>query len=159
MSTGTAHQTLALGDSAPDFTLLDAHGRSVRLSDYRGRQPVVLIFYPGDDTPGCTAQLCAVRDDAARYAAANVAVFGINHADAPSHAAFSQKYGLTARLLVDTGKHVAQRYDALKKFFRATVIRRTVVGIAVDGRIRFYQRGTPSTAAILGGLAAGTTLE
>jgi peroxiredoxin Q/BCP len=140
---------LQAGDTAPDFSLLNDQGQAVSLRDYRGRQPVVLIFYPGDDTPGCTKQLCAVRDDAVSYAKAKVAVFGINHADATSHTAFIQKYGLTAQLLVDEGKRVAKKYDALKKFFRATIINRTVVGISTEGKVVFYKRGIPSTKEIL----------
>jgi peroxiredoxin Q/BCP len=142
---------LKLGDAAPDFTLPDAAGAPVHLRDELQHGPVVLIFYPMDATPGCTAQLCAVRDDAADYAAAGVRVFGVNNGDAASHARFSAKHGFSAPLLVDRDLAVAKAYGA--KLGPLPLINRTVVGIAADGTVAYYKRGSPATAEILAGLA------
>jgi len=76
------------GDTAPDFTLEDENGSPIRLADYRGKSPVVLMFYPADNTPGCTHQLCTARDDYDRYEAAGAAVFGVNPGSAAAHRSF-----------------------------------------------------------------------
>ncbi|RJO59827.1 peroxiredoxin [Candidatus Parcubacteria bacterium] len=141
-----------VGQPAPVFELADENGKLVKLSDYLGRQPVVLIFYPGDDTPGCTKQLCAIRDDAKEFAKLKIAVFGVNPGSRQSHFAFKHKYGLTAKLLVDEGKRVAQKYGAIKKFFKAVIVKRTVVAIGKSGKIIYYQPGLPENAEILNAL-------
>lgn len=145
---------LNAGDIAPSFTLPDERGQSRSLASALARGPVVLIFYPMDNTPGCTTQLCSVRNDAARYAEAGVAVYGVNNGGAASHQRFIAKHNLTAPLLVDTGLGVATAYDAVTALGLIKFINRTVVGIARDGTIAFYKRGTPSTDEILGALAA-----
>jgi hypothetical protein len=76
---------LAVGDRAPLFTLSDQDGKKVSLTDFKGKKNVVLIFYPGDMTPGCTMQLCAIRDDWSKFGAKDAVVYGVNHADAGSH--------------------------------------------------------------------------
>lgn len=103
--------TLEAGDAAPDFALPDQDGRVHRLSDYAGRR-LVLYFYPKDDTPGCTAQACSLRDSLGEIAAAGAAVLGVSTDDAESHRAFIAKHGLTFPLLVDEGAEVASRYGA-----------------------------------------------
>src|SRR5665811_2074116 len=72
---------LEKGVVAPDFSLVSSDGDTVRLGDFKGKNYVVLIFYPGDETPGCTKQLCAVRDDYAGFKAKNLKVFGVNPGD------------------------------------------------------------------------------
>ncbi len=141
-----------VGERAPDFTLTTESGATVSLLDACRRGPVVLIFYPMDNTPGCTAQLCAVRNDAELYKDAGVAVYGVNGGDAASHQKFIARHNLTAPLLIDTDLKVAAAYDAVLGFGPLKMIRRTVVGIGTDGRVAFYQRGTPPTDAILAGV-------
>lgn len=148
----TDKRSLAVGDTAPRFTLTGDRGERVSITQFRGRKNVVLIFYPGDDTPGCTRQLCAVRDDASLYSKANTEVLGINPGNRASHVAFKDKYGLTARLLIDAGRRVARQYNATKKFFNHEVVNRTVVVVDVHGRIRFYRRGMPKAKDILASL-------
>ena len=97
-----------VGDPAPDFELEGTHGR-FKLSDHRGER-VVLLFYPGDDTPVCTRQLCEFRD--AWDARGEAAVFGINPWSASKHSAFRQKFSFPFPLLVDTGGKVAKLYNA-----------------------------------------------
>jgi peroxiredoxin Q/BCP len=145
---------MTVGDPAPDFTLAASDGRTVTLSAFRGASPVVLIFYPKDQTPGCTAQLCAARDDAADYAAAGAVVFGVNGDGAASHERFIAKHGLSMPLLIDPGLAVAKAYDAVIGIGPLKIVNRTVVGIDRDGTIVFYRRGTPKTAEILAALAA-----
>lgn len=143
---------LAAGSEAPDFTLPSSAGGDVALAAFRGNANVVLIFYPKDQTPGCTKQLCTARDDAAAFAAAGVAVFGINGDSLDSHARFIAKHGLNMPLLVDTGLAVAKSYDAVLGLGPVRFVNRTVVAIDKQGRIAFYERGMPATPAILAAL-------
>jgi peroxiredoxin Q/BCP len=140
---------LNVGDDAPDFSLLAQDGTRVSLGQFRGTSNVVLIFYPKDQTPGCTKQLCAARDDSADYAAYNAVVFGINGDDAASHGRFIAKHNLTMPLLVDPGLAVAKAYDAVMGIGPLKIVNRTVVGIDPHGKIAFYERGIPETKAIL----------
>jgi len=145
---------MKVGDIAPEFILTAADGHTVNLTDYRGKSNVVLIFYPKDQTPGCTKQLCTARDDRSLYAQAGVAVFGINGDDAASHARFIEKHQLTMPLLVDEGLEVAKAYDAVMGIGPLKIVNRTVVGINRDGAIAFYRRGMPETSEILAALPA-----
>lgn len=105
-----ASKTLTLGDKAPQFTLSTADGRQVSLSDYRGRQSVVVYFYPKDDTPGCTAEACAFRDQYEDFKQAGAEVIGIS-SDAPeAHARFASKHRLPFLLLSDRDGAVRKAY-------------------------------------------------
>lgn len=139
---------IGVGTRAADFLLADERGGQVRLSDFRGKRHVLLIFYPGDNTPGCTKQLCAVRDDQAKFDKLNCTVFGVNHADAASHQKFIKKHGLTSHLLIDPGKRVAKQYGAIKQFFGKPAIKRTVVLVGKDGVIHYYKHGLPPNEEI-----------
>jgi peroxiredoxin Q/BCP len=97
------------GKPAPDFELQTDGGETVRLSSLRGK-PVVLYFYPKDDTPGCTAQACGIRDAYDEFERAGAVVLGISPDDERSHAKFKQKYDLPFTLLADTGHAVADEY-------------------------------------------------
>ena len=97
---------LEVGDEAPGFALEDESGNSVRLADFRGKSAVVLMFYPADETPGCTKQLCAARDDYDRYQQAGIEVFGVNPGSAKAHKKFVEKHGLRTPLLLDRGSNV-----------------------------------------------------
>jgi peroxiredoxin Q/BCP len=140
---------LSVGAKAPDFALKDQKGKSVSLSDFAGKKNVVLIFYPGDMTPGCTIQLCGIRDNWARFELTDTAVFGVNHADAESHALFVDKYHYPFPLLVDPDKKISKKYGAIRKIFSATVIKRTVVAIDKTGHIVFYRHGMPKETDII----------
>jgi peroxiredoxin Q/BCP len=100
-----------IGQQAPDFSLTGDDGSEVRLQDLRG-QRVLLVFYPGDDTPVCTRQLCDYRDGAAEFSGLGVEVLGISPDDIGSHATFRAKHGLPFRLLADPGLAVAEAYGA-----------------------------------------------
>jgi len=109
--------TLQAGIPAPDFTLLDENGAARRLSDYRGKA-VVLYFYPKDDTPGCTTEACAFRDDYSAYDAAGVVILGVSPDKPKSHAKFKAKYNLPFTLLADEEHAVCETYGVWgrKKF-------------------------------------------
>lgn len=102
------------GDPAPDFTLPADDGSEVGLSDHRGRR-VLIYFYPKDDTPGCTAQACDLRDDLSRFEDADVVVLGISPDPVESHRKFKEKYGLNFPLLADEDHEVAEAYEVWKK--------------------------------------------
>jgi thioredoxin-dependent peroxiredoxin len=97
------------GDKAPDFEEKDQNGNLVRLSDFRG-QKVVLYFYPKDDTPGCTAQACNLRDNSERLTDKGYAVIGVSTDDEKSHGKFAQKFSLPFPLLADTDKRMVEAY-------------------------------------------------
>ncbi len=101
------------GELAPDFDLSADDGTHIRLSDLRGRK-VVLYFYPKDNTPGCTAQACDLRDHIADFDARGVLVFGISADDVTSHGKFRNKYRLPFKLLADTDHKVAEQYGVWK---------------------------------------------
>lgn len=97
------------GTTAPDFTLSDEKGDTRRLSDFRGR-PVVLYFYPKDDTPGCTIEACSFRDGYGEYHRAGVEILGISPDSPKMHAKFKEKYSLPFTLLADEGHKVAEQF-------------------------------------------------
>jgi peroxiredoxin Q/BCP len=102
------------GQKAPAFTLTADDGSKVRLSDLRGR-PVVLYFYPKDDTPGCTKEACAFRDQKAKLQKLGAAVLGISVDSVESHGKFRDKYKLNFPLLVDADHKVAAKYGAWRE--------------------------------------------
>jgi peroxiredoxin Q/BCP len=97
------------GKKAPAFSLNDQHGTTHKLSDYAG-QPVVLYFYPKDDTPGCTKETCDFRDNLPRFDKLKAAVFGISILDEASKARFADKFNVTFPLLADKDHAVAEKY-------------------------------------------------
>ena len=97
------------GKPAPDFELTSDEGNSVRLSELRG-QPVVVYFYPKDDTPGCTKQACGIRDNYSAFADRGAVVLGVSPYEESSHVKFKEKYGLPFTLLADPEHEVADEY-------------------------------------------------
>ena len=100
-----------IGDNAPDFTIKDGSGNDWTLSEHRGRT-VVLMFYPGDDTPVCTKEMCSVRDHWSAYQATGAVVVGISTDSVESHDKFADKYDLPLRLLSDPEGKVRDLYGA-----------------------------------------------
>jgi peroxiredoxin Q/BCP len=135
---------LGAGTPAPNFALRDQSGREVRLSEFRGRN-VVLVFYPHDRTPVCTKQLCEFRDEARLVASRDAVVLGINDGSEKSHAGFHEQLSLPFPLLADTGGEVAKMYHAKAL---AWVVR-TVYLIGPDGVIRYGRRGKPKPEEVL----------
>ena len=102
---------LDVGDKAPAFNLEDQSGKTVKLSDFKGKT-VVLYFYPKDDTPGCTREACAFRDEHSALRKAGAVVLGVSPDSGASHAKFAGKYDLPFPLLADTDHAVSERYGA-----------------------------------------------
>jgi len=99
-----------VGSVAPNFTLRSQSGDRVSLEDFLGRRPVVLFFYPKDDTPGCTKQACAFRDDYGQFGALDAEVLGISSDSVASHSSFAENNDLPFALLSDEGGEVRQLY-------------------------------------------------
>lgn len=135
---------LAPGTIAPEFNAYDHLGNAVRLSNLRGR-PVILVFYPGDDTPTCTVQLQELRDSWHDIVAAGALVYAVNPFSDDSHRRFAEKHNFPFPLIVDKGGRIAHDYGC--GFW--LLVRRTVYIIGPDGRIRFAQRGKPSPSELL----------
>ena len=126
------------GKKAPAFSLNDQRGKVQRLSDYAGR-PVVLYFYPKDDTPGCTKEACAFRDELPHFRTSKAAVLGVSILDEASKKRFADKYDLSFPLLADEDHAVAEKYGVWQKkslYGRSFMgIVRTTYLIDRDGRV------------------------
>ena len=103
-----------VGQAAPDFTLPDQMGITTTLSGLRGT-PIVLYFYPRDDTPGCTKEACGFRDDFSNYQARGATILGVSPDSSSSHARFAQKFNLPFTLLADTEHQVCEAYGVWKE--------------------------------------------
>jgi peroxiredoxin Q/BCP len=139
------------GELAPDFSLRSDAGEAITLSSLRGR-PVVLYFYPKDDTPGCTSQACGIRDAYGEFAAAGAVVLGVSPDSEESHVKFKKKYDLPFALLADADHAVAEQYGAWgeKKYMgRAyTGVKRSTFVIDADGKVKKVLRNVkPATHA------------
>lgn len=144
--------SLRPGDRAPDFTLTNFDGRPFKLSAALERGPVVLIFYPLDNSPRCTKLMCAINDEVREFRARGLTIVGVNSGDEDSHARFAERKHLELPLLSDPDALVAERYDAVFSIGPIRVIRYTVVGISRDGRIKFFHHGRPSNREIFAGM-------
>ena len=129
---------LKIGDKAPLFTGTDQDGKSISLSDFRGRK-VILYFYPKDNTPGCTAEACSLRDGQAELQRMGFEVIGVSPDSVKSHQGFIAKHGLNFPLIADADKSIAAAYGVWgeKKFMGRTYmgILRTTFVIGPDGTI------------------------
>jgi peroxiredoxin Q/BCP len=127
------------GKPAPDFELKSDEGETVKLSSLRGK-PVVLYFYPKDDTPGCTKQACGIRDAYGEFQRAGAVVLGVSPDDESSHLKFREKYELPFTLLADTDHSVSEQYGAWgeKSFAGKTYlgVKRSTFVIDADGTVK-----------------------
>jgi len=122
------------GQAAPDFNLPDQIGKLHQLADYRGKW-LVLYFYPKNDTPGCTKQACAFRDDIFILRKLGAEVVGVSVDDTASHAEFAKKYSLPFPLLADQQGAVAERYGSLTKLFVMKFAKRNTFLIDPQGKV------------------------
>lgn len=143
-SAAPAHAaTPEAGETAPDFRLQDQHGEWHELEDYRGRW-VTLYFYPKDDTPGCTTEACAFRDDIFAFRRLGAAILGVSLDDVDSHREFAEKYSLPFSLLADTAGETAEAYGVKTTRGDMTYATRQTFLIDPDGRIaRHYEHVDP----------------
>ncbi len=109
--------TLQVGDALPDFTLLDQDGKSFVLSEHIGKKPIVIYFYPKDETPGCTKEACAFRDAFEAFTDKQVMVIGISADDVETHKNFARHYNLPFTLLADTKNKVRKLFGVPKYAF------------------------------------------
>lgn len=128
-----------VGKKAPAFTLKDQHGEAHKLSDYAG-SPVVLYFYPKDDTSGCTKEACAFRDMQPDFGKVDAVVLGVSPDDEKSHAKFVEKHDLNFTLLADVGSKVCEKYGVWqeKSMYGRTYmgVVRTTYLIGADGKVK-----------------------
>jgi len=129
---------ISVGDKAPQINLKDADGRTVKLSDFKGKN-VVLYFYPRDMTPGCTKEACAFQADSKKIQLKNAVVIGVSTDDVKSHQRFREKYNLTFPLLCDTDHKLAEAYGVWGEknmYGRKTMgVKRTTFVIDEQGRV------------------------
>ena len=154
--------TLELGKKAPAFTLSDASGKSVKLSDFAGKD-LILYFYPKDDTPGCTKEACGFRDDWKAFQKRGVVVVGVSGDGEASHQKFRSKYKLPFILLSDPAKKTMTAYGAYgeKMMYgkKVTGVIRSTVWIGPDGVVKKHWARVPKAdehpAKVLAALTAG----
>ena len=124
-------RSLAVGEEAPDFELDGTHG-PFRLSDHRGER-VLLLFYPGDETPVCTRQFCSYRDDAEAFGSLGVTAVGISRGNVASKRGFAETHALNVPLLADPDKEVAKAYGVYSSLARTT--KRAVIVVDENGLV------------------------
>lgn len=134
---------LPVGVPAPPFTCLDEEGNEFELARHRGSK-IVLVFYPGDNTPICQRQMCDLRDNWNKLRSCGAIVFGINPAGQESHQSFRSNNQLPFPLLIDPYQRIAVRYNA-----NGLVVKRTVYVINEAGIIIYAKRGRPPIAEIV----------
>lgn len=143
---------LPIGTKAPLFRADSTRGL-IDLQEYMGKKNIVLIFYPGDDTPVCTKQLCAVQDHYAAFEHAETVVFGVNPADRAKKEAFAGKFSYRFPLIVDADQSIRQSYSVgkiLGLFFQ----QRIVYIIGKSGNIVYAKKGNPPVSELLQALEA-----
>ncbi|MCH8272526.1 MAG: thioredoxin-dependent thiol peroxidase [Candidatus Marinimicrobia bacterium] len=136
-----------VGDKAPNFTLRDQNGNSVSLDSFLGKK-VIVFFYPKDDTPGCTVEVCNFRDDFEMYEEKNAVLLGISKDGEDSHKKFISKFDLPFRLLCDEDHAVAEEYGAWveKSMYgrKYMGIMRTTVVVDAEGKIeQIFEKVNP----------------
>ncbi len=146
MTTATGTELLQIGSPAPDFSGVLATGnRQISLGDYKGKF-VILVFYPKDQTPGCTQQLCALRDDYSSLQTLKTDVLGVNPDGLESHEKFVEKQSYPFPILVDEGAKITAAYKAQKP---EGGVQRTVYIVGPEGTVVFAQQGMPSDETLM----------
>jgi peroxiredoxin Q/BCP len=140
LGTAVAQGEPAVGEPAPEFRLQDQHGKWHTLADHRG-QWIALYFYPKDQTPGCTKQACAFRDNIFAFEELGATILGVSLDDVASHEEFAQKYNLPFSILADTGGETARAYGVLTSIGPLKMAKRQTFLIGPDGKIvKHYEK-------------------
>ena len=143
ISLPAAHASPAPGDAAPDFKLQDQNGEWQSLEQFRGKW-VALYFYPKDDTPGCTTEACAFRDNIFAFDDLNAVILGVSLDNVESHAEFAEKYSLPFSLLADTEKDAANAYGVIMKIGPMELASRQSFLIDPEGKVaKHYEKVNP----------------
>ena len=134
-----------VGEAAPDFRLQDQNGEWQSLEAHRGKW-IALYFYPKDDTPGCTTEACAFRDNIFAFDELNALILGVSLDDVASHAEFAEKYSLPFPILADTNKEAAAAYNVTMKIGSMELAKRQSFLINPDGVVvKHYEKVNPTT--------------
>lgn len=148
---------LEVGQRAPQFSLESYPAGKVSLKDFEGRQNVILAFYPKDDTPGCTKEMCTFSDRRQEFADANTVILGVSTDDTTSHEKFANQYGLMNKLLADTTREVGLAYGAVRG--DRIIADRMLFVIDKGGLIRHIHSGQPDFDELLEIVKALETLQ
>jgi thioredoxin-dependent peroxiredoxin len=143
----TTQTELQVGQDAPEFKLAAYPSGEYTLSQFKGQKNVILAFYPKDDTPGCTTENCAFRDDLSKFNEASTQIFGISCDDVKSHEAFSKKFSFTHPLLSDPSAEVAKKYGTFQE--QKGYPARKLFVIDKSGKIQKIVDGMPSNGELL----------
>jgi thioredoxin-dependent peroxiredoxin len=150
MSTNTVNNELKVGSIAPDFSLFTQSARQVNLYQVLDSgKKVLLIFYPKDMTPGCTVQLCGVRDTYSDYAKYEIEIFGVNQDSSESHQRFIDTHQFQFDILIDEDRQVAKQYGAIKHIFGNIGTKRGVFLINTDRTILYQVWGQQDNSEVL----------
>ena len=120
ISCGSGKENLTVGNKAPDFTLQDSRGNNYKLSDYIGKSPVIVYFYPKANTPGCTREACGIRDNFSKFQETGIQVFGVSTDSKSAIKEFISDYNLNFTLLSDENKEVSKIYGVLNDSGKAS---------------------------------------
>lgn len=120
ISCGSSKENLSVGNKAPDFTLQDSRGNNYKLSDYIGKSPVIVYFYPKANTPGCTREACGIRDNFSKFQETGIQVFGVSTDSKSAIKEFISDYNLNFTLLSDENKEVSKIYGVLNDSGKAS---------------------------------------
>jgi peroxiredoxin Q/BCP len=143
IQTSAVAAEIAVGQTPPDFRLQDQNGQWHTLAQHRGKW-IALYFYPKDDTPGCTKEACAFRDNIFAFESAGAIILGVSLDDVKSHEEFAKKYSLPFPLLADTDGQVAKQYGVLNNIAGFKLAKRQSFLIAPDGRlVKHYEKVDP----------------
>ena len=145
---------LKAGDKAPDFTaqVQNPNGTVVNFNLYnflKQGKKILLVFYPGDNTPGCATQLCGIRDVFQEYAELGIAILGVNPANEKSHLKFITRYSFPFGIAMDEDKIIRQKYGATKMYFGNETTKRSVFLIDTDGGILFIHWGQQDNQQVI----------
>ena len=135
---------LSSGEVVPDFSAVNQEGKTVRIQDFRGK-PVLIFFYPKDDTPGCTKEACSLRDQYQAFQKVGAVILGVSRQDSASHRAFKSKHHLPFDLLTDPDGKLAQSLGVANIPLVGLHQRQSILISASGKVIRFYSSVDPST--------------
>jgi peroxiredoxin Q/BCP len=140
-----------VGEKAPEFTCESYPEGKISLLDFRGKKNVVLAFYPKDDTPGCTKEMCAFTEDYSKFENADTVVFGISTDSVKSHEGFASKFNLKQHLLADHTHEVGRKYGVVSE--DKTTASRALFLIDKNGIVQYVHEGMPENAKVLEAIA------
>lgn len=137
-----------VGDFAPEFVAKDQNGNEINSKEILQKELLMLVFYPGDDTPGCTSQLCEIRDKWDKFKEFNVKILGVNQGKNDSHTKFISKFQFPFDLIQDDNREISHKFGAIGKFFVSEITKRGVFIIDQSGKIIYKHWGMQNNEEI-----------